>query len=210
MMLVSDLTRMFRSQSCCDVLLQTEGSPSSVPDPMCACVSPCKCKSTWMFYMLHPAWPRAVLMLFWVTSRHDHFANPDPAPPSECQQFGCTICQAAKSSCKHVFDTSKGLVSHCRAKHAKRCEMRRYVGESTTCIACERILGTRLSLIAHLSDSRRLKCRDIYLASVATISPELCIKLDIVDKEARKMAQRNGYSHAIVTVPARLAWSCEV
>ena len=87
--------------------------------------------------------------------------------------------------------------------------MRRYVGTSKCCSVCETTFGSRLSLIQHLSDSRRPKCRDVLLATASPISDEVCTPLDELDKVSRRTAQQNGYSHARVSVPAQKVALCE-
>ena len=67
------------------------------------------------------------------------------------------------------------------------------------------VFGTRLSLLAHLSDVRRPKCRDYVLSHSSTIDAELCTELDMKDAKLRLLAQRNGYSHSLVTIPAKKA-----
>ena len=209
-MLLRDFKYMFNSPACCDVLSQIEGSPSTIPDPACSCCVPCKCKATWLYFTTHRIWPQAVQMLFWMSSRHDLSVGPNPSPsPSDGVQHVCTICQAKESSHKHVFDTAKALSSNCRVKHAVRNDMRRYVGTSKCCSVCETTFGSRLSLIQHLSDSRRPKCRDVLLATASPISDELCTQLDELDKVARRTAQQKGYSHASVSVPAQRVALCE-
>ena len=91
------------------------------------------------------------------------------------------------------------------AKHKTKNIMRMYVGESTTCTCCKTVFGNRLSLIGHLSDSRRPKCRDFVLTQSNTIDAALCTELDRKDARLRLLAQRDGYSHSLVQIPAKRA-----
>ena len=64
---------------------------------------------------------------------------------------------------------------------------------------CKAELLTRLRLIAHLSDKRvgRDRCRNCVLSgAVVPLSHATVVKLDEVDKLARRLAQQDGRSHA--------------
>eukprot|EP00973_Karenia_brevis_P023464 3230690-Karenia_brevis.AAC.1 len=63
-----------------------------------------------------------------------------------------------------AFATAKALASHMRAKHGKRNEIRKYV-DSAVCPVCKTDFKERLRCIAHLSDSRRARCRNELLHS---------------------------------------------
>ena len=70
------------------------------------------------------------------------------------------------------------------------------------CPVCETVFGNRLALLAHLSDKRRPRCREVVLATCPCLPDQLVQKLDKLDAQKRKIAQRSGRSHSIVTKPA--------
>ena len=63
---------------------------------------------------------------------------------------------------------------------------------------------TRLRLLAHLSDSRRPRCRDELLSGFhLPLSAEETAELDAKDTEAKREAARSGHSHVIAAGAAR-------
>ena len=140
--------------------------------------------------------------LFFVESRHDIFAS---ATDSTLNIHVCNVCAPLGATSKHAFESSQALASHCRVKHNTRNIIRMYVGDTSTCICCKTVFGTRLSLLSHLSDARRPKCRDFVLLHSSTIDASLCTELDSKDAKLRLLAQRDGYSHSLVTIPAKRA-----
>ena len=54
--------------------------------------------------------------------------------------------------------------------------------------------------LAHVSDTRRPKCRDIILSGAfPELSNAVLTKLALADREARKQARREGHTHPIAT-----------
>jgi hypothetical protein len=156
----------------------------------------------WGDFMLSAdKWHSCVSQLFYIRSCHDStWAVDEPAPTSV---FRCELCvPPIPDGAKTCFATSKALESHQRAKHGVRNCIRMYIGAVSKCPACETVFGNRLSLLGHLSDKRRPKCRESVLATCPCLPNELVQKLDRLDAEQRKCAQRSGRSHSIVTRPA--------
>ena len=125
--------------------------------------------------------------------------QPLPGAPT----FSCSLCIGA--SC--VFSSSKALASHMRTKHGIRNIFRMYVDSSGKCPVCETVLHTRLRVIAHLSDPRRnTMCREaICGGTVAQLSLDEVARLDALDTELRRNAQRAGLSHPTAVTSARRA-----
>ena len=103
-----------------------------------------------------------------------------------------------------AFTTGRGLQSHQRAKHGARLQIRCYLSGSK-CPACGTEFVQRLRLIAHVSDSRRPRCRDWLLSHCPRLPDAEVAKLDEVDRELRRSAQRAGHSHNLAVAPARTA-----
>ena len=78
-----------------------------------------------------------------------------PADRGECsvlvKPFVCEHCADA-------FASVRALKSHARRKHGARIEQRFYADADGLCQVCHAQFGSRLRLIAHLSDRRRPKC----------------------------------------------------
>ena len=72
-------------------------------------------------------------------------------------------------------------------------------------LAAVLFFGTRVSLLSHLNDSRRPRCLQYVRLTCSTIDPDLCSVLDARDSKLRLEAQRQGYSHPLVTQPAKRA-----
>ena len=94
-----------------------------------------------------------------------------------------------------------------RTKHGVRNMYRMYINSSGKCPVCETFLHTRLRVIAHLSDPRRnIICREaICSGKVTQLSPEEVARLDALDTELRRNAQRAGLSHPTAVTSARRA-----
>jgi len=60
-------------------------------------------------------------------------------------------------------------------------------------------------LIAHVSDPRGPKCRDWVLSHCPRLPDAEVAKLDEVDRELRRSAQRASHSHHLAVAPARTA-----
>ena len=198
-----DLHIMYSSQACYEVLSACNNN-IHIPHPNhCTCEEhPCACSATWRRLLVHASWKDAVNALFFIESRHDAIA---PVSNPTLDIHVCSICAPLGETSKHAFDTAHALASHCRAKHKTKNIMRMYVGDCSTCTCCKTVFGNRLSLIGHLSDSRRPKCRDFVLTHSNTIDPSLCTELDLKDARLRLLAQRDGYSHSLVQIPAKRA-----
>ena len=156
----------------------------------------------WAEFMLCPEqWRSCVSQLFYMQSCLDStWSHDEPAPASI---FRCELCVGPlPDGVRTCFATAKALGSHQRAKHGVRNCIRMYVGAVSKCPICETVFGNRLTLIAHLSDKRRTRCRGSFLATHTCLPDELVQKLDQLDAEQRKCAQRSGRSHSIVTTPA--------
>ena len=104
-------------------------------------------------------------------------------------------------TCSDSFATSKALCSHRRAKHYHRLTIKDFLS-SAVCPCCKCDYRQRLRLIAHVSDSRRPKCRDWILQHCAPLSEAFKKKLDKEDTTLRREAQRRGRSHHIAVLPA--------
>ena len=103
--------------------------------------------------------------------------------------FPCVLCPVPQPA----FKSSKSLESHKRVVHGCRSNMRFYAPESGICYACQTNFNSRLRLLAHQVDSRRLKCRDTILQSNFPNLPESEVqRLDICDRTYRRIAKRAG------------------
>ena len=114
-------------------------------------------------------------------------------------------CPLCVGPCVRAFETPKALAQHLRIAHAVRSPMRVFATADGICPACGVKLCTRLRLLAHLSDSRRPRCREWILQHGTPIAPEEVHALDEHDRLERRAAQRAGHTHAIATQPAMRA-----
>ena len=114
--------------------------------------------------------------------------------------FSCSLCIGAAP----FFSSSKALASHMRTKHGVRNMCRTYVDSTGKCPVCGTVLHTRLRVTAHLSDPRRnIMCREaIFSGTVAQLSLEEVSRLDALDAELRRNAQRAGLSHPTAVTSA--------
>ena len=166
---------------------------------MCALYSDSEWSSVWAALIAHPRWTEAVQSVFFCYSVLDqHVATVS----TSVEQHVCQICACAASATKHVFPSARALASHCRSMHGARSTIRTLIGDTTKCPVCFTVFSHRVQLIAHFSDSRRPKCRDKFLLSAKLILADLLAVLDERDRQARREAQRAGYSHALAKVPA--------
>jgi len=86
--------------------------------------------------------------------------------------------------------------------YVTRLLIRCYLPDSK-CPACGADFVQRLRLIVHVSDSRRPKCRDWIFLHCPRLPHSRVAKLDEVDREQRRSAQRAGHSHHLAVAPAR-------
>ena len=77
-----------------------------------------------------------------------------------------------------------------------------YIDGSGKCPCCCMQFKARVSLLNHVSDRRRPKCKEFILESCLPLAACLVAELDEKDKELRRVARRRGHSHHIVTAPA--------
>ena len=107
--------------------------------------------------------------------------------------------------CTHrpAFETQKALLLHRRIRHKYRDLIVTYVDGSGVCPVCGTSFHSRLRCMAHLTDSRRTKCRDVILAgSFPSVSSVQLAKLEESDRVARRLAFKNGHSHALASSSA--------
>ena len=109
--------------------------------------------------------------------------------------FKCETCSA-------VFSNSRALSCHYRMSHGV-CDPVKHFVASNSCPVCLATFSCRLSVLKHLADARRPKCRIRLLSGeFPRIPDELCAELDDKDREEKKIANRNGHSHVLSTKPA--------
>ena len=131
--------------------------------------------------------------LFFVESLCDRNAN-HSASETTVLNFPCEQCTGA-------FASSKALASHMRAKHGQRIKVKDFLPNSE-CPSCGTDFQQRVRCIAHVSDSRRPKCRDHILAHFPQLSNSVCDQLDEQDRVYRRQAQRSGRTNHIADVLA--------
>ena len=102
-----------------------------------------------------------------------------------------------------AFVSQKALLQHRRIRHNYRDPIVAYVDGSGICPACGTNFQSRLRCLAHLSDTRRTRCRDTILAgSFPTSTVKQLAAREELDRVARRTAQQNGRSHAIASFSA--------
>ena len=127
----------------------------------------------------------------------DSAASPKAEPG--CDQFLCQQCPLPHPA----FASNKALMSHCRAKHGARNAIIEHIGDTGICPSCGTNFITRLRLIAHLSDSRRARCRvQVMSGSYPKIPPDELERLNEADCEIRKLALKSGHTHPIAAKSA--------
>jgi hypothetical protein len=152
----------------------------------------------WTDVMHHPKWSDLVLYVFFMSSCLDSSCT-DLADP--CVHV-CTICVQLKVDTKTSFATQKALESHQRCKHGIRNNIRLYVGDVEQCPCCETTFGARVSLLAHLSDKRRPKCRLFVFENCPALDLGTVSYLDSIDNDLKKASRKSGRSHHIVSCAA--------
>jgi hypothetical protein len=148
----------------------------------------------WTDLILSDEWKATLQQVHFVESTYD----PGPAVVNG-SPLNCVCPQ-----CRVAFATERALASHQRAKHGSRMAIRTFV-EGTVCVACGTDYRQRLRLIAHLSDSRRPRCRNWIVANTSPLSPARVCELDDEDRVARNDARAQGHTHEIARGAARRA-----
>ena len=149
-------------------------------------------------FMSDAKWHTLVAKVFFIESCLDvHGTVTSPA-----HNFVCHECVASKVLGKTSFATAKALQSHQRVKHGTRNNICMYIGDTATCPSCKTVFSSRLSVVSHLSDSRRPKCRDAVLANCPILEPSVVAELNAQLTNMRRVARQCGRSHHIVTAPA--------
>ena len=153
------------------------------------------------------AWESAVQSIFFMTSVSDKQSissiNNINAGINPINMHICLECEPHAQGMRTCFSTSKSLQSHMRAKHKTLCEFRCYVNADGKCPVCLTVFNSRIRCIAHLSDRRRTKCSDIISGGqIRKLAVATVARLDLLDRESRRLAQRTGHSHPIAQGPA--------
>ena len=118
-------------------------------------------------------------------------------PEGRALLFSCDTCNPS-------FASSKALCPHRRARHGHRLAIKDFL-HSATCPCCKLDFRQRLRLIAHVSDSRRPKCRDCILQNCTPLPEATICMLGKQDTILRREAQRSGRAHHIAVLPAKRA-----
>ena len=127
-------------------------------------------------------------------------ADPTEMPKSVNDSlFECRLCPHSQVS---WFSNSRALQMHQRRVHGVRSILRLFAGADNTCQACSTTFSTRLRLMAHMADSRRVRCREWLFAHGVRISTEQCAQLDAVDLDQRRQANRAGHTQPLSIGPA--------
>ena len=101
-----------------------------------------------------------------------------------------------------MFASSRALESHQRSKHGTRNFMKCYIDGSGRCPSCKTVFKARVSVLNHVNDRRRPKCKEFILEHCQPLETSTVGELDLADNELRKAARRSGRSQHIVTAPA--------
>ena len=126
-----------------------------------------------------------------------------------CVAQGCGGPDGPSGPCgterKVHFLTKKDLQQHKRIVHKERNPMRFWADETGKCLVCATSFCTRPRLIAHLSDSRRPRCRDriIQEGIPVLLTAEAAEVLDGLDAQALREARKKGHTHIIAVGSAR-------
>jgi hypothetical protein len=116
-------------------------------------------------------------------------------------RFVCSICLAQP---RPAFSTEKALSCHMRSKHGMRSPVKQYIDGTGICPVCGTNFLTRIRVIAHLSDVRRPKCRNVLLSgSRAPLPPSVQQALEELDRTTRREALQAGHTHPIAYRSAR-------
>ena len=160
---------------------------------------PREAPAAWYDFMLDEAmWSDAVKTLFFVGSVCDRQAS---SPETCIRQWTCAVCSV--NGISPCFQSAKALAMHCRIKHGVKNPMRFFVDSDGVCPCCKTNFQTRLRCLAHLSDTRRPKCRDEILpGAMPPLTIEAVRRLDDIDRNEQRKAWRSGHSQPLATTPA--------
>jgi hypothetical protein len=130
----------------------------------------------------------------------------------DTDRIGCGTLSEVRN-CAHVctdcnlrFVTRKAMLAHRRVKHGDRCVIRTRVPDTGTCPVCCTEFHARRRLIAHLTDRRRTRCRDIFLASdPPELPPERLDEIAAAERMLLRQARAQGHVHVLATASARTA-----
>ena len=78
----------------------------------------------------------------------------------------------------------------------------RYIDNSGKCPCCSVQFGARVTMLNHVGDKRRTKCRDYILANRLPLDVATVAEHELADNELRKAGRKAGRSHHIVRAPA--------
>ena len=107
--------------------------------------------------------------------------------------------------CTKCFATRQALLQHKRIAHSWRDPILKFIDGSGKCPVCGTFFVSRLRMLAHVTDSRRDRCRKQILGGHFQIQTDKQLALlEAADGQARKDARRQGRSHAIAQGSARL------
>ena len=134
-------------------------------------------------------------------------SDSQPSPSSSSTSIDiCNQCPANSEGQFPSWSTQKALASHMRAKHKEKCMFRVYIDADGVCPVCKTQFKSRIRCLAHVSDKRRTKCSSALVAGhykqLATVTVE---RLDLSDREERRLAQQSGHSQPIAKGSARTA-----
>jgi len=158
------------------------------------------CPNDWFLFICRSEveWSRAVKNLFFYGSCCDRIVDTSDVGVT---QWRCGTCSTGAS--RLCFSSAKALASHCRSKHGVKNPMRFYADASGKCPICSTSFQTRLRCLAHLSDSRRPRCRDKILSGdLQPLALDEVRAMDASDRTARRMAWRSGHTHPLASAPA--------
>ena len=147
------------------------------------------------------AWRELVKSMHFSWSVLDKNCQTDCSPANLVSLHVCKECTDAPG-----FATNKALMQHRRIAHGYRDPIVSYIDGSGTCPSCQTCFGSRLRCLAHVTDTRRTKCRMYILENnFSKLSSEKLAALVEIDRTARSLAQKSGRSHAIALGSARTA-----
>ena len=106
--------------------------------------------------------------------------------------------------CSVVFASSRVLRMHRTKKHNQRSDIRYYADSNGVCPVCNACFCSRLRLISHLSDPRRTRFSP-QLSGIARLSEARVAELDALDRQAKRLAARDGHTHVLAVSQASSA-----
>ena len=140
----------------------------------------------------------------WKSTLREYFTVLDDVhAPVLSSTLACLVASFQCSLCPHVpFHNQKALDQHRRVQHGVRNTIREHVGNFSRCPNCCTDFHQRIRLLAHLSDKRRNEqCREFVFALPKIEASEL-ERLDVVDRNLRRVASQAGHTHVLAHVPA--------